>query len=157
MATATRNVGNGLVAMKRNMPLRKHAAPILAAALLGAASIIIPALAYAPQVHEDSAFAPLILRSVEGLQPAIVWPLLLFAGYVAATLGCSHSVVIGISTIVILPIWSVLDMILGNPVPERHNLLPIEWLFYFTYSAFGMLGASLAKKRRTQRQRSIDP
>ena len=56
--------------------------------------------------------------------------------------------VIGASTVISLPIWSLIDMQLAYAEGvERHNLLPLEWVFYAVYSLPGMLGASLSQRR----------
>lgn len=55
--------------------------------------------------------------------------------------------VIGVSTVISLPIWSLIDMQLAYAEGvERHNLLPLEWLFYAVYGLPGMLGAWISQR-----------
>ena len=121
---------------------------VLAAAVLGPLAIVAPAFFYPEELHESVAFLPLVFRAVEGMQPLAVFPLLFLAGFLASRVGPIHPALIGLSSVVPLCAWSVLDVILGDPHVERHNLLPIEWSFYVVFAVIASLGALADRRRR---------
>lgn len=128
----------------------RNLSSILASVILGAAAIVTPAFEYSVREDEKGAFGGLVYRAVEGFQPMIVVPLLILAGYLSSRIARIHPLVIGACSIAVLPMWSVLDIVLGDPSTERHNLLPIEWLFYLVLGLAASGGAALERRRKVR-------
>lgn len=115
--------------------------------LLGAVATIAPAFFYAPTSDEIDAFAPIVARAVEHLQPVVVLPLLFASGYLAAAITgrvFRRVAVIAIASTFALPMWALLDLLKGSPFPKRHSLLPLEMLFYLVLGVFAGIGAAVA-------------
>jgi len=134
---------------------------IAIAAVIGYFAVVGPAISYPTAQGKDAAFSPLVYRAVRELHPLSTLPLLIFAGLFATLVTRQrhvlHAAIVGLATSISLPIWSILDMVLGDPNIERHSLLPIEWLIYAGLSSFGVLGAFLAMLLlRLGRRRSSD-
>lgn len=121
---------------------------MLFGAVLGFVAIVGPAVWYPPAEGESTALFPLIYRAVRQLQPLSALSLVLVAGFLATLVTrqrrALHAVIAGASTVVSLPLWSILDLLFGDSHIERHNMLPIEWLIYAFIGGFGVVGALLA-------------
>ena len=121
---------------------------VILAASLGTLVIVGPAFFYAASPHEAGPYLPIVARAIKALQPAIVLPLLVLTGFVTAFVTRQRSfgsaLVVAIATILPLQVWSILDMMLGDPRTERHSLLPFEWLFYLGLGLFAGVGAVVA-------------
>src|SRR2546422_6987176 len=86
-----------------------------------------------------AAFLPIMATTVESMK-LYSYALLFLVGFGIKFLGTAPFWLIGLSTIVAFPLWSILDMALGS----SHNLWPLEWMFYGFDSMFGVIGAALA-------------
>lgn len=75
--------------------------------------------------------------------------LLGLCGAVVGFLTRIPSWLVGLATVGLLPVWSLIDMQLAYAEGlERHTLVPLEWAFYAVYSLPGMLGAWLSQRVR---------
>ncbi|MFN0205646.1 MAG: hypothetical protein ACKVS6_04955 [Planctomycetota bacterium] len=110
------------------------------AACLGMAVVIIPVALDPNSKKYDAAFLPWIRNGVEGAKP-ISYLLLVIVGAIFGYFGRGHFGFVGMATMALFPIWSCLDMFMGND----HNLFPIEWIFYGIQSLLGMLGAGIGR------------
>jgi hypothetical protein len=92
-------------------------------------------------VQRAATFLPIVATTVESMKPYSLF-LLFLAGFgITFFSRAAPFWLLGLSTIVALPLWSTLDMALGS---SSHNLWPIEWMFYVFYSMFGVIGAAFA-------------
>jgi ABC-type transport system involved in cytochrome c biogenesis permease subunit len=117
------------------------------AAILGTIAVVGPAYFYPRQVAEHTALLPIMLRAVKGMQMFVVIPLLFATGFIASRIAPIHPVIIGLTSVFVLPLWSILDLFLGDPSVERHNLLPIEWFFYLVLAGVAAVGATTQRSR----------
>jgi len=113
-------------------------------AVLGFCGFFGPALVQdlrSGQAPTASTFAD----AVEGCG-ALELCLLGFFGAVVGYLSRAPFWLIGLATVSLLPVWSLVDMQLAYEGVERHNLLPLEWAFFAIYSLPGMPGAWLSQR-----------
>ena len=104
------------------------------------AVVVIPSAIDPNTKQQPAAFLPIIGNAVEGIKP-ISFLLLVVVGAVFGYFGRGHFGLVGMATLAFFPVWSCLDMFMGND----HNLFPIEWFFYGMLSLLGMLGAGIGR------------
>jgi hypothetical protein len=128
---------------------------IFLAALLGTAAIVIPVLLDPEAKYLQAVFLP-FMGAVERMG---VLSLITLTG-VGVTLGRYGRApywLLGLSTVALLFVWSVIDQRMATAAGlDRHNLLPIEWFSYLVISIFPILGSRLGAnwKRRRETENS---
>lgn len=124
----------------------KNATSLALAAVLGFAVLIIPVIGVPVTPDVANYFLPIVLLAFKNISLRIHLPLLFVAGFIPGLLSPASFWAVGFATIIVLPIWSVLDMVDASiDGIERHNLFPIEWFLYSILSLPGMAGAWAAK------------
>src|SRR2546423_14080263 len=92
----------------------------VAASLLGVGAFIAPIPILPPRPYSAPLF-PLLRTSVEGM--SILTIVFLFcAGFLVGCFGRGHPFLLGIATVVLLPIAAIAEMIVA---PTSHNLWPL--------------------------------
>jgi len=118
----------------------------LLAFLGGAAILVLPVALDPDHVRYPAAFLPVVRNVVEGLQLYSLDLLVVF-GALLGIYAKSSAVLLGICSVSIFPLWSIIDIASGG---DGHNLLPFEWAFYAVYTVFPIIGIASARftKRR---------
>ncbi len=116
-------------------------------ALLGAIAVFGPTL-MTTNVLQKGLFNTLYeaigaVNSLGVLNIKIQVSLLILIGFIIGYFFETPFWAIGLASIVLLPLWSILDAEYSYKVLnlERHNLLPFEWIFYLFCSLPAMFGA----------------
>ena len=124
------------------------AAEVLLAALAGFCAYVLPVALDPATRHYGAAFLPFVRDTVEGMKPYSL-ALLFGIGVIFGLLGRAPVWLTGPATMAAFPVWSVLDMALGND----HNLFPIEWFIYGLFSLCGLAGGFVGRRARPRRER----
>ena len=120
-----------------------HLGSVLAAAVLGCAALVLPVY-LDPNVPEVSAkFLPIVAAAAEHMKLYSLG-LLGLSGFGLGLLTRTPVLLLGFATILVLPIWSAIDMAKGG----SHNLLGLEWWLYVSYGLYGVLGAFIGRMCR---------
>lgn len=121
----------------------------LLTAVAGVTALALPVLTGAPRRGYDAAFIPFLRDVVEGVQDSSL-ALLFGVGGAAGFFGTAPVFLLGVSSVLILPIWSAVDLGMGG---EGHNLLPIEWFIHGVYALIGTAGAATGRAAALRRKR----
>ena len=117
---------------------------VLAAAVLGCAALVLPVY-LDPTVPEVRAeFLPIVAATAEHMKFYSLG-LLAVIGLVLGLVTRTPVLLLGFATVLVLPIWSVVDVAIGS---KGHNLLGIEWWLYVSYGLYGVLGAFIGRMCR---------
>jgi hypothetical protein len=104
------------------------------APLLGVGAIVVGGIGMLPY---DAPLFPPLRRGIEGMNGVSLF-LLLAVGFALGRLSIWNPVLLGLATIVPLPIIAVLDMMVD---PTSHNLWPLEFFLYGVLAVIPVVGA----------------
>ena len=122
--------------------MRKSHIEVLLALVTGWCALSLPVLA-TDHTHYDAAFLPIMRDVVEGVRPLSLG-LLLVLGVCLGAFAEAPTWLLGPASVVSLPAWSVIDMLMG----ADHNLFPIEWAIYAFYALPSTVGSILGRAIR---------
>jgi len=130
--------------------MKKRATVELGAiALIGVTLFVAPVALDPERTRYESAFLPFVREAVEGVNAVSLGLLFLF-GFVIGALGRVRVWIAAPASMVLLPVWSFIDLVLGG----GHNLLGIEWAIYFLYALIPLPGAAFVRWLRDRRAAS---
>jgi peptidoglycan/LPS O-acetylase OafA/YrhL len=123
---------------------------VVVAAAAGLCAVVVPVILDPGTTHYSAAVLPVMRDAVEGMHLYSL-ALLVGIGILLGPFGKAPVWLTGPATMAAFPVWSVIDMAMG----QDHNLFPIEWFLYGLVSLCGLAGALAARlvcRRRSQRQ-----
>jgi len=109
--------------------------------ILGIISLILPTYFLTELKQYESPLFPIIATAVNGIS---IWAiiLLVISGFSISLFSNIEGWKIGLSTMALFPIMSILEMIVDT---SSHNLFPLEFIFYAVLAIPSILGAYIAK------------
>src|SRR5437016_10230981 len=113
---------------------------VAVAALLGLIAIVAPVWILNLRRYSAPLF-PLLRSGVEGMS-LLTLVFLFCAGFLVGCFGRGHPFLLGITTVVLLPIAAVAEMIVSS---TSHNLWPLEFAIYGFVSLSAVVGVFLGR------------
>ncbi|MCX6858241.1 MAG: hypothetical protein NTV80_25445 [Verrucomicrobia bacterium] len=110
------------------------------AALLGIGAVILPVWILSQRIY-SAPFFPLIRSGVEGMS-YLTFIFLFISGLLLGLLGKGHPFLLGLATLVSLPLLAIAEMVVS---PTSHNLWPLEFAIYGLISLSAVLGAFIGR------------
>tara|TARA_B110000003_G_scaffold133726_1_gene135739 strand:+ start:464 stop:850 length:387 start_codon:yes stop_codon:yes gene_type:complete len=109
--------------------------------ILGIISLILPTYFLTELKQYESPLFPIIATAVNGIS---IWAiiLLVISGFSISLFSKIEGWKIGLSTMALFPIMSILEMIVDT---SSHNLFPLEFIFYAVLAIPSIVGAYIAK------------
>lgn len=109
--------------------------------ILGIISLILPTYFLTELKQYESPLFPIIATAVNGIS---IWAiiLLVISGFSISLFSKIEGWKIGLSTMALFPIMSILEMIVDT---SSHNLFPLEFIFYALLAIPSIVGAYIAK------------
>jgi len=109
--------------------------------ILGVISILLPTFFLPDLKQYESPLFPIIRNGIEGIS---IWSFifLFLTGFAMKFFGKLPAWKIGLATMALFPILSILEMIVDS---SSHNLFPFEFIFYTIYSVPAIIGAYISK------------
>ena len=109
--------------------------------ILGIISLILPTYFLTELKQYESPLFPIIATSVKGIS---IWSIFLLAisGFIISLFSKIEGWKIGLSTMALFPIMSIVEMIVDS---SSHNLFPFEFIFYALLTIPSIIGAYIAK------------
>ena len=109
--------------------------------ILGIISLILPTYFLTELKQYESPLFPIIATSVNGIS---IWSVFLLAisGFIISLFSKIEGWKIGLSTMALFPIMSILEMIVDT---SSHNLFPLEFIFYAVLAIPSIVVAYIAK------------
>ena len=109
--------------------------------ILGIISLILPTYFLTELKQYESPLFPIIATAVNGIS---IWAiiLLVISGFSISLFSEIEGWKIGLSTMALFPIMSILEMIVDT---SSHNLFPLEFIFYAVLAIPSIVGAYIAK------------
>jgi hypothetical protein len=122
------------------MPHFRLAFTFVAASLLGLAAVLAPVWILHLR-HYSAPLFPMVRTGVEGMS-FLTLTFLFCAGIILGCLGRGNPFLLGIATVVLLPVFAIAEMIVS---PTSHNLWPLEFAIYGLVSLSAVVGAFLGR------------
>ena len=109
--------------------------------ILGIISLILPTYFLTELKQYESPLFPIIATAVNGIS---IWAiiLLVISGFSISLFSNIEGWKIGLSTMALFPIMSILEMIVDT---SSHNLFPLEFIFYAVLAIPSIVVAYIAK------------
>tara|TARA_B100001142_G_scaffold80623_1_gene81487 strand:- start:588 stop:974 length:387 start_codon:yes stop_codon:yes gene_type:complete len=109
--------------------------------ILGIISLILPTYFLTELKQYESPLFPIIATAVNGIS---IWAiiLLVISGFSISLFSKIEGWKIGLSTMALFPIMSILEMIVDT---SSHNLFPLEFIFYAVLAIPSIVVAYIAK------------
>ena len=109
--------------------------------ILGIISLILPTYFLTELKQYESPLFPIIATAVNGIS---IWAiiLLVISGFSISLFSKIEGWKIGLSTMALFPIMSILEMIVDT---SSNNLFPLEFIFYALLAIPSIVGAYIAK------------
>ncbi len=132
------------------MKSQRVALEIGLAAAAGFCAYVLPVALDPAARHYEAEFLPFVRDAVEGVKP-YSFAILFGIGVMLGLFGRASIWLTGPATMAAMPVWSVVDMVLGGD----HNLFPIEWFIYGVFSLCGLLGGVVGRRARIRHKGAV--